>query len=101
MNLYIEPQKEQWKEICKRPAFDFQSLSANVSAILADISNRGDAALIEYEEKFDKVRLNDIKVSESEIEEAEQQIDPKLKKAMHKLQRGAKPSDFPWSRFAQ
>ena len=82
MNLYIEPQKEQWKDICKRPAFDFQNLSTNVSAILADISNRGDKALIEYEEKFDNVRLNNIKVSESEIEEAEQLIDSKLKKAI-------------------
>ena len=41
-----------------------------VSEIIADVRKRGDAALFEYTEKFDKVKLTALKVSEEEIEEA-------------------------------
>ena len=41
-----------------------------VSNIIADVANRGDTALYEYTEKFDKCRLESLLVSEEEIEEA-------------------------------
>lgn len=48
---------------------------AVVKNIIADIRSRGDEALSEYTEKFDRVRLASIKVTEAEIEGAYNQVD--------------------------
>ena len=55
-----------------------------VRAILADVAQNGDGALIAYGEKFDGAKLSSLQVSEQEIEEAMAAIPPALKKAMEK-----------------
>ena len=49
-----------------------------VAAIIADVRNNGDSALIKYSEKFDGVRLDSLEVSDAEFEEATRKIDPKF-----------------------
>ena len=41
-------------------------VSDKVAAILAEVKERGDAALYEYTEKFDKVKLSSLTVTEDE-----------------------------------
>ena len=53
-------------------------VSKAVADILADIKSRGDDALFEYTEKFDKVRLDSFKVTEEEILEAVGQVEPEF-----------------------
>ena len=53
-----------------------------VRAILADVAQNGDAALIAYGEKFDGAKLTCLQVSEAEIDAAMAAIPPSLKKAM-------------------
>lgn len=48
---------------------------AVVKNIIADIRSRGDEALSEYTEKFDRVRLASFAVTEAEIKEAYNQVD--------------------------
>nr|WP_263324888.1 histidinol dehydrogenase [Neobacillus sp. Marseille-Q6967] len=48
---------------------------AVVKNIISEIRNRGDEALREYTEKFDRVLLNSFSVTEKEIEEAYQKVD--------------------------
>ena len=54
--------------------------TANVTDAVTDIINNvrtnGDAALLEYAQKFDKVSLNQLEVSDDEITEAIHSIDP-------------------------
>jgi histidinol dehydrogenase len=50
--------------------------------VLSDVRQRGDEAVREYEEKFDKVRLDSLLVSEQEIQDAEGQISDELKNAL-------------------
>lgn len=45
-------------------------VSGTVSEIIANVRARGDAALIEYTEKFDKARLSSLRVTKEEIAEA-------------------------------
>ena len=45
-------------------------VSAVVSEIIKDVRSRGDAALFDYTEKFDKVRLESLRVTDDEIDEA-------------------------------
>ncbi|MBP5525525.1 MAG: histidinol dehydrogenase [Paludibacteraceae bacterium] len=65
-----------------RPALDNSSLTETVTAVLDDIKSRGDAAVKEYELKFDKVQLDSLQVSEDEIAEAETLVADELKNAI-------------------
>jgi histidinol dehydrogenase len=49
-----------------------------VSAVLADVRMKGDAALREYTKKFDKIELEDFEVNEEGFEEAFSQLSPEL-----------------------
>ncbi len=49
-----------------------------VTAIIEDVKNRGDEALRYYAEKFDHAVLDELEVSEKEIEEAVRTVDPQL-----------------------
>jgi histidinol dehydrogenase len=82
MQVFINPEREQWEDILQRPVFDTASLGATVSAILADVKANGDAAVKKYALQFDKVGLDELKVSETEIEEAVTLVDEKLKAAI-------------------
>ncbi|MBS4213219.1 histidinol dehydrogenase [Neobacillus rhizophilus] len=48
---------------------------AAVKGIIADVRSRGDEALREYTEKFDRVKLSSFSVTEEEIEEAYGKVD--------------------------
>lgn len=82
MRVVEYPSKEQWDELLARPHFDNSSLIATVQGVLNDVRERGDAAVKEYELKFDKVELADLKVGEAELKEAETLISAELKSAI-------------------
>ena len=76
------PKRELWDEIIERPRLDLSQLNATVSSVLADVKQRGDTAVKEYEEKFDKAVLTSLAVTEQEMDEAEQLISNDLKDAI-------------------
>ena len=82
MNVIRYPQRAQWKGIVARPQLDVSQLNATVASVLADVRQRGDDAVREYEEKFDHVRLQTLKVSEEEIEQAESMVSADLTAAI-------------------
>ena len=53
-------------------------IEARVAAILDDVATRGDAAVLEYTERFDGAKLESLRVSEEEIDAALAAIDPAL-----------------------
>ncbi|MBE6935553.1 MAG: histidinol dehydrogenase [Ruminococcaceae bacterium] len=55
---------------------DTSAVDAAVAAIIADVRERGDAAVLDYTEKFDGVRLSALAVTEDEIEEAYASCEP-------------------------
>ena len=82
MKIIEYPQHKDWKSLLSRPALDNSSLTETVTAVLDDIKSRGDAAVKEYELKFDKVQLDSLQVSEGEIAEAETLVADELKNAI-------------------
>ena len=82
MRIYKYPTREELKELLKRPVRDAGQLNATVAAVLADIKTKGDAAVKEYEEKFDHVSLQDLDLTEAEMQEAEQLVSNDLKQAL-------------------
>ena len=74
MRIIRNPQRDQWQQIVERPHLDVSQLNQTVSQVLADIRERGDEAVREYEQKFDHVTLSSLRVTDEEICEAEQLI---------------------------
>lgn len=66
----------------RRPVKDAADLNRLVADVLADVKAHGDSAVKAYEQKFDHVELNDLKVSEEEFQEAEQLVSGELKQAI-------------------
>jgi histidinol dehydrogenase len=82
MQVFINPLKNSWKEILQRPAFNTKQLEGTVAAILQDVQLNGDAAVKKYALQFDKVALDELKVTDEEINEAVNLVDEKLKAAI-------------------
>ena len=82
MQIILYPNKAEWGTYLERPHRDASELGSVVRGVLADVKERGDAAVRDYEEKFDKVRLADLAVSEAEMQEAEDLVDAELKGAI-------------------
>lgn len=82
MQTFINPARETWTEIIQRPQFNNEELKSRVSGILQDVKQNGDAAIKKYCLQFDGVALNELKVSEYEIEEALLLVDSELKMAI-------------------
>lgn len=76
------PQKEQWDELLKRPAMDTKVLFDTVRNVIEQVRSEGDKAVYELEEKFDKVKLSSLSVTEQEMEEAEELVSENLKSAI-------------------
>ena len=84
MNIIRYPARSEWKNLLSRPTLNTATLRDTVLQVLGDIRAKGDKAVIEYEEKFDKVKLSSLEVTEEEFAEAEKATDNTLKEAIGK-----------------
>ena len=66
------------EQILNRDIQAEENVSAAVDAVIANVRQKGDAALLEYTEKFDGVKLSDLRVSDEEIARAMMQVSPGL-----------------------
>jgi histidinol dehydrogenase len=80
--VFIHPPRSEWEELTARPALDTTALFDTVRPILEEVKRQGDAAVIRYEEQFDKAVLAGIRVSEDEIRAAESLLPGELKQAI-------------------
>lgn len=82
MILISNPDKSQWPEMLKRPAMNTENLFDTVRSVIDRVKTEGDRAVLDYEEKFDKVALASLAVSEEEQQEAENLVSEDLKAAI-------------------
>ena len=82
MKIVTNPAKETWNELSQRPQMNFEFLEGSVKNILARVKTSGDAALRELTLQFDKIKLDDLKVSDKEIKEAVASVPVDLKNAI-------------------
>ena len=80
MILISNPDKSQWQEILKRPVMNTENLFDTVRSVIDRVKEEG--AVLDYEEKFDKVVLASLAVSEEEQQEAENLVSEDLKAAI-------------------
>ena len=70
------------EEILNRDIRAEADVEATVDAIIADVRARGDEALKEYALKFDHAQLDDLRVSQQEIDEAFAAMEPDFLKTL-------------------
>ena len=87
MKKILYPHKNDWADILKRPVLNMETLRGTVCEVLDKIKAEGDKAVIEYEERFDKVKLESLAVTDAEMKEAEAQVPIELKVAILLAQR--------------
>lgn len=82
MEIIKYPKRSEWTKLLQRPAIDSSSLEATVKNILLEVKANGDEALKRFSTIFDKVSIDELKVSEEEIEKAIATISNELKDAI-------------------
>ena len=82
MNVFKYPDRTKWKEILKRPSFDSSSLEETVKGVLSEVKQGGDAAVRKFTLQFDKADIDDLRVTDKEIDDSEKSITEELKQAI-------------------
>ena len=82
MNKIINPKPETWSEILKRPTQSFKDIEKTVLGIFKEVQSIGDSAVVKYTSLFDGIALENIEVSNQEIEEAIGSVSQELKEAI-------------------
>ncbi|MBR0274336.1 MAG: histidinol dehydrogenase [Bacteroidaceae bacterium] len=91
MKIYRNPSEAEVRELITRPTKDAADLTALVAAVLQRVKNEGDAAVLDYEQQFDKVDLRSacspsatspLAVSPEEFAAAEAAVSDELKAAI-------------------
>ncbi len=81
-------QEDFWKRLAKLTAFDAaldEEVERTVAAILVDVRERGDAAVLDYTERFDRVkaaRVAELELPRRELEKARAQLERGQREAL-------------------
>lgn len=82
MERIINPKKESWIKILKRPTQTYEQVEKTVNYIFKDVQLNGDKAVKKYAKKYDKADLNNFLVSQKEISDAIIEVSDDLKNAI-------------------
>ncbi len=82
MQIIKHPKKNEWSRLLKRPAIESSSLEAGVTNILHQVKASGDEALKRFSTIYDKVSVDELLVSNEEIDAADVQLSNELKDAI-------------------
>ncbi|MEV4684872.1 histidinol dehydrogenase [Streptomyces kurssanovii] len=84
------PEGGALRDLLPRADFDVAAALEKVRPICEDVHHRGDAALIEYGEKFDGVRLDQVRVPVAALKRALEELDPAVRAALEESVRRAR-----------
>jgi histidinol dehydrogenase len=82
MNIFVNPPRGEWAELCRRAEQDNSLIEERVQAIVDRVAREGDAALKALAKDIDGVELDSLKVSEGEFKEAAEKVSPEVKAAI-------------------
>ena len=82
MELFINPARDRWEALCRRPASDNLVVRQRVEAILQRVREQGDEALRALSLEIDGRALDAIEVPQAEIAAAAQSVSPVVKAAV-------------------
>ena len=82
MNIFVNPPRGEWVELCRRAEQDNSLIAERVQAIVDRVAREGDAALKALARDIDGVELCSLKVPEEEFVEAAEKVSPEVKEAV-------------------
>lgn len=82
MKRFINPARDQWEAILKRPTMELDEIEERVRPVLEQVKHEGDEALRKFTKQFDGVDLNLLQVTQEEFAEAEELVSHDLKAAI-------------------
>jgi histidinol dehydrogenase len=84
------PEGPALRDLLPRADFDVQAALEKVRPICEAVHHRGDAALIDFAEKFDGVRLESVRVPAAALDKALEELDPAVRAALEESIRRAR-----------
>ncbi|WP_291964499.1 histidinol dehydrogenase [Maribacter sp.] len=82
MNKIYNPQRVDWNNVLKRPTQTVADIEGLVNGIFEEVRSNGDDTIKKYTEQFDKVVLENMLVTKTEIEDAQKSVSDDLKEAI-------------------
>jgi histidinol dehydrogenase len=82
MKVFNEPNINEWASIIARPTIDAAQLHEKVNAIIEEVVIGGDDAIKKLTLQFDRISINELKVTAEKIAAAENLLTPGLKTAI-------------------
>ncbi|MEQ9424027.1 MAG: histidinol dehydrogenase [Cyclobacteriaceae bacterium] len=82
MQMVIRPPREVWELLAKRPTRDISKIEKIVRPILDKVKRNGDKALHKFIWEYDHVKIDEILVTPSELENAADNVDKDLRVAI-------------------
>ncbi len=82
MKVVNYPPRDTWEELLRRPTLKFKKIEKIVSPILKKVRKKGDKALRQFALEYDHVELQELAVSEAEVNAAREQVSDTLKEAI-------------------
>ena len=82
LKIYKNPGADEQEMLCRRGIANVDAVRATVEDIVERVRCEGDNALRDYAQRFDGATLTDLKVSQEEIDAAENAVDSSLKEAL-------------------
>ncbi|MGN1215874.1 MAG: histidinol dehydrogenase [Candidatus Cryptobacteroides sp.] len=85
IDRYINPSRDLWPGLSSRAMQDDTDIEASVRTILDAVREKGDEALLEYENRFDRAGFmapGELRVPEEEMLQAADQVPEELKEAI-------------------
>ncbi|BDW94042.1 histidinol dehydrogenase [Flagellimonas marinaquae] len=83
MKKYIYPDKDTWPKLLQRPTQTVSDIEETVNDIFKAVQTGGDGVIKKYTAQFDKVELDSVLVTASEIETANNNVSDALKQAIN------------------
>jgi histidinol dehydrogenase len=83
MKKYINPDKDTWPKLLQRPTQTVSDIEETVNDIFKAVQTGGDGVIKKYTAQFDKVELDSVLVTASEIETANNNVSDALKQAIN------------------
>ncbi len=82
MKKHYNPDRSKWESILKRPTQTFEDIEDTVQEVFREVKAKGDRAVAKYTSFFDGVKLEDVRVSQEEIETSTKVLKEDLKNAI-------------------
>lgn len=83
MNKIYNPNPETWSELLKRATQSLADVEVTVNEIFSEVRTNGDKAIKKYTQTFDGVSIEELLVSDKEIDAAEKMVFSELKEAIN------------------